>query len=136
MTTAEVQALGLPVSIAAGTRGSAPAALRLAELPEGRVQGAFLSPASGGAAGERLMITGVLDDLVMLGFGGMSIPALEAIEPGDTVEIDNSDYLAAQTYHRHQDPGPEYPVWDQFKAPDGTHLYPQRPHGQGLRPGG
>ena len=73
------------------------------------------------------MITGVLGDLVMLGFGGMSIPALEAIEPGDTVEIDNSDYLAAQTYHRHQDPGPEYPVWDQFKAPDGTHLYPQRP---------
>ena len=73
------------------------------------------------------MITGVLDDLVMLGFGGMSIPALEAIEVGDTVEIDNSDYLAAQTFHRHQDPGPEYPMWDQFKAPDGTHLHPQRP---------
>ena len=77
------------------------------------------------------MITGVLDDLVMLGFGGMSIPTLEAIEAGDTVEIDNSDYLAAQTYHRHQDPGPEYPVWDQFKAPDGTHLYPQRPMVEG-----
>jgi hypothetical protein len=73
------------------------------------------------------MITGVLGDLLMLGFGGMSIPTLEAISPGDAVEIDNSDYLAAQTYHRHQDPGPEYPVWDQFKAPDGSYLYPQRP---------
>jgi hypothetical protein len=127
VTTAEVKARGLPVSITAGTRESAPAAIRLADLPDARLQGAFLSPTSGAAAGQRLMITGVLGDLVMLGFGGMSIPTLEAIEIGDEVEIDNSDYLAAQTYHRHQDPGPEYPVWDQFKAPDGTHLYPQRP---------
>ena len=123
--------MGLPVSITAGTRDSAPAALRFADLPadvaEGRLQGAFLTPTSGGAAGQRLMITGVLDGLVMLGFGGMSIPVLETIRVGDTVEIDNSDYLAAQTYHRHQDPGPEYPVWDQFKAPDGSHLYPVRP---------
>jgi hypothetical protein len=73
------------------------------------------------------MITGILGDLVMLGFGGMSIPTLEAIDVGDAVELDNSDYLAAQTYHRHQDPGAEYPVWDQFKAPDGSHRYPQRP---------
>jgi hypothetical protein len=131
VTTAEVQRMGLPVSITAGTRPSAPAALRIADLPEGRLQGAFLTPADGGAAGQRLMITGVVGDLLMLGFGGMSIPTLEAISPGDAVEIDNSDYLAAQTYHRHQDPGPEYPVWDQFKAPDGSHLYPQRPLVQG-----
>lgn len=127
VTTDEVKAMGLPVSIAAGTRGSAPAALRIADLPGGHVQGAFLTPTTGGAAGQRLMITGVLGDLVMVGFGGLDIPALEKIAPGDTVEIDNSDYLAAQTYHRHQDPGPEYPVWDQFKAPDGTQRYPVRP---------
>ncbi len=127
VSTAEVRDLGLPVSITAGTRDSAPAALRFADLPDGRLQGAFLTPTSGGAAGERLMITGVLDGLVMLGFGGMSIPVLETIQIGDTVQIDNSDYLAAQTYHRHQDPGPEYPVWDQFKAADGRHLYPVRP---------
>ncbi|MET0661923.1 MAG: hypothetical protein ABWZ42_02210 [Ilumatobacteraceae bacterium] len=127
VSTAEMRELGLPVSITAGTRDSAPAALRLADLPEGRLQGAFLTPTSGGAAGQRLMITGVLDGLVMLGFGGMSIPVLETIRVGDTVEIDNSDYLAAQPYHRHQDPGPEYPVWDQFKAADGSHLYPVRP---------
>jgi hypothetical protein len=131
VTTDEVQAMGLPVSITAGTRGSAPAALRVTDLPDGRLQGAFLTPTSGAAAGQRMMITGVLGDLLMLGFGGMSIPTLEAIQTGDTVEIDNSDYLAAQTYHRHQDPGPEYPVWDQFKAPDGTHLYPQRPMVEG-----
>jgi hypothetical protein len=135
VSTAEVREMGLPVSIAAGTRDSAPAALRFADLPadlaERRLQGAFLTPTTGGAAGQRLMITGVLDGLVMLGFGGMSIPVLESIQVGDTVEIDNSDYLAAQTYHRHQDPGPEYPVWDQFKAADGSHLYPVRPLLQG-----
>ena len=140
VSTAEVRDMGLPVSITAGTRDSAPAALRFAELPadlaEGRLQGAFLTPTSGAAAGQRLMITGVLDGLVMLGFGGMSIPVLETIQVGDTVEIDNSDYLAAQTYHRHQDPGPEYSVWDQFKAADGSHLYPVRPLLRGLRPGG
>ena len=76
--------MGLPVSITAGTRASAPAALRFADLPEGRLQGAFLTPTSGGAAGQRLMITGVLDDLLMLGFGGMSIPVLETIQVGDT----------------------------------------------------
>jgi hypothetical protein len=127
VTTDEVRALGLPVSITAGTRGSAPAAVRLDPLPAGRLQGAFLTPTIGAAEGQPLMITGVLGDLVMLGFGGYSIPTLEALATGDTVAIDNSDYLAAQTYHRHQDPGPEYPVWDQFKEPDGSHRYPVRP---------
>ncbi len=44
-----------------------------------------------------------------------------------TPEVDNSNFLAAQTYHRHQVPGPDFPVWDQFRAPDGKPLYPQRP---------
>lgn len=126
LTTAEVRDLGLPVSIAAGTRDSAPAAFRLADT-HGRLQGAFLSPETGAAAGKQLMITGVLDDLVMLGFGGMDIGTLEEIDIGDEVSIDNSDYLAAQTYHRHQNPPAEYAVWDQFRGTDGGPLYPERP---------
>ena len=73
------------------------------------------------------MVTGVVGDLLMLGFGGEQIPTLEAIEVGDAVEIDNSDYLAAQTYHRHQNPAAEYAVWDQYRAADGTLRYPERP---------
>jgi hypothetical protein len=42
------------------------------------------------------------------------------------VTVDNRGYLAVQTYHRHQVPGPDYPVWDQFRRPDGTPIYPQR----------
>ncbi|MCB0850903.1 MAG: hypothetical protein KDD63_01570, partial [Bacteroidetes bacterium] len=32
-----------------------------------------------------------------------------------------------QTYHRHQVPGPEYKVYDQFRDEEGNPLYPQRP---------
>ena len=48
-------------------------------------------------------------------------------EPGDAVEIDNRGFLAAQTYHRHQVPTPDFHVWDQFRNADGTPIYPQRP---------
>jgi hypothetical protein len=46
---------------------------------------------------------------------------------GDEVVLDNSSFLAAQTYHRHQVPGPEYAVWDQFRDDAGHPLLPQRP---------
>ena len=127
ITTAEARREGLPVGIAAGTRDSAPAGMRLAELPSGRLQGCFIFPRTGSGQGQRLMITGVIGDLVMLGFNGENIPALEAMKPGDVLDIDNSDYLAVQTYHRHQNPSPDYYVWDQFRGPDGKPIYPQRP---------
>ena len=59
--------------------------------------------------------------------GAAGAPAQVQVAAGDEIEIDNSNYLAAQTYHRHQVPGPDYPVWDQFRNPDGTPKYPQRP---------
>jgi hypothetical protein len=51
---------------------------------------------------------------------------VKALKPGDQVQIDNSDFLAAQYYHRHQVPTPDFYVWDQFRGPDGKPLYPQR----------
>ena len=39
------------------------------------------------------------------------------LRPGDAVEIDNRGYLAAQTYHRHQVPSPDFSAWDQFATP-------------------
>lgn len=47
--------------------------------------------------------------------------------PGDSVLLDNSDYIALQTYHRHQVPGPEFHAWDQFRDEEGNPIYPQRP---------
>jgi hypothetical protein len=40
--------------------------------------------------------------------------------------LDNSDFLASQYYHRHQVPGPDFFVWDQFRGPDAKPLEPQR----------
>lgn len=52
---------------------------------------------------------------------------LEKAHIGDRVLLDNSDYIALQTYHRHQVPGREYGAWDQFRDEHGKPIYPQRP---------
>jgi len=51
---------------------------------------------------------------------------LRGVAVGDDVLLDNTAYLAFQTYHRHQVPPEGYPEWDQFRAA-GTPIYPQRP---------
>ncbi len=52
---------------------------------------------------------------------------LRAVKPGDQVHLDNSDYIAIQTYHRHQIPeDPSFHAWDQYKREDGSPIYPQR----------
>lgn len=52
---------------------------------------------------------------------------LKKLKPGDTIELNNSNYIALQTYHRHQVPSKDYFIWDQFRDEEGTPLYPQRP---------
>lgn len=41
--------------------------------------------------------------------------------------LDNSDYLAVQTFPRHQVPPSGYPAWDQYRDENGKSIYPQRP---------
>ena len=79
---------------------------------------------SGDAKGKTLALRAIKGDMVSLGV--VDNATLAKLKPGDDVRIDNSNFLAAQTYHRHQVPGPEYKVWDQFRRPDGTPAYPQR----------
>ena len=110
--------------LGADERSSVPVAVRLpGEVPDVPL-GAELVVETGLAAGQRLGLLSVVDGIAVLG------PAdhahLRELRPGDGVTVDNRGYLAAQTYHRHQVPGPEYPVWDQFRQPDGTPTYPQR----------
>ncbi|WP_054109113.1 PKD domain-containing protein [Novosphingobium sp. AAP83] len=54
------------------------------------------------------------------------LKTLSLVEPGDQVRLDNSNFLAAQTYHRHQVPDASYKVWDQFRDSQGKAIYPQR----------
>ena len=103
-----------------------PVALRLSKAPEVEVQGADLFVTSGTAAGTRLSLLSVVEDVAVCGPGDTE--ALVQLQPGDRVKVDNSGFLAAQTYHRHQVPdSDEFPVWDQFRNPDCSPIYPQRP---------
>lgn len=101
-------------------------AVRLSSNAPINTQNAELVVASGPAEGTRIFLDRVEADLATIG-NPEAGSSLDALRPGDTVEIDNSNILAAQTYHRHQVPGPEYPVWDQYRNPDGSPSYPQRP---------
>lgn len=87
--------------------------------------GGELVVSSGAAKGKKLMLSTLDGDAVLL---GVTDPrAVDLVKAGDAVTVDNSNFLAMETYHRHQVPGPDFAVWDQFRKPDGTPIYPQRP---------
>jgi len=135
VTASEAVKIGLRVSMPArlAERGiDMPAAIRIKSLPEGNLQGAGLYITTGAAAGHVFYISGTIGDLLMVGFGEAHFQALLGLKAGDEVTVDNSVYLASQTYHRHQNPPPEYYTWDQFRAA-GKPIYPQRPMLLGLR---
>lgn len=105
---------------------SVPVALRLSDAPEVDVDGAELIVTTGAVTGARFGLLSVRGDLAVFSVGDPKLMA--QLVPGDGVEVDNSGYLAAQTYHRHQvPPSDDFPVWDQFRHPDGSPIYPQRP---------
>jgi hypothetical protein len=109
-----------------GESSSVPVAVRLSSAPDVEVQGAELCVTSGVAAGARLILLSVAGDIAR--FGPAPSATLVQLQPGDSVVVDNSGFLAAQTYHRHQMPETaDYPVWDQFRNADGSPAYPQRP---------
>jgi hypothetical protein len=103
--------------------------LVLASVPTKDVTGAYLVFTTGAAVGQ-LIPLGTLNtttNTVTFGFG--TDPAVVSeIKIGDQLTIDNSWYLALQTYHRHQIPPPDLNLygWDQFRNPDGSPKYPQR----------
>jgi hypothetical protein len=116
--------------------------LRLSSVPGGDLTGADVIITSGAAAGKIASLGRVASDgRGQVGLVSESVSdiieitaergVIEAIEPGDEVRIDNSRFLALQTYHRHQfppaNPDFDYPeVYEYFRNPDGTPKYPQR----------
>ncbi len=119
--------------------------IKLKSKPDGDLTGADLVIISGTAAGKSI----ALFDLSSFGLGpatrpGQSVPladkdivsasgmfgsdpsVIASLKPGDKVRVDNSWYLALQTFHRHQVPTPDYYAWDEFRDNDGKPIYPQR----------
>ena len=80
---------------------------------------------SGAAKGQRLTVARVVGNIVVLGIADPAVAG--QIKATDDVRIDNSNFLAIETYHWHQVPGPDFVVWNQFRGSDGKPLYPQRP---------
>ncbi|HVN51001.1 MAG TPA: hypothetical protein VMT43_06185 [Acidimicrobiales bacterium] len=130
----EGQRLGLPMPLAMPrgvTLADLPVALRVEGLPDTDLRGAMLSITSGTAAGRNMWVFAVAGDLVVTGAGEDQHEGLSGVAAGDEILIDNSHYLAVQTYHRHQ-VHPDYPEWDQFCVA-GRPIYPQRPSYMGPR---
>ena len=109
-----------------GAEGQRVAAFRLAGTPPAvTFLGGDLVVQSGAAKGKRLPLARIVGDIVVLGVADSSVASL--LQPRDEIVVDNSSFLAMETYHRHQVPDSTYKVWDQFRNADGTPIYPQRP---------
>ncbi len=81
---------------------------------------------SGKGKSQVLQITGTNGKYVVL--APINEPhLLTYLNVGDSVQVDNSNFLAVQTYYRHQMPTPDYYVWDQFRGYNNVPIYPQRP---------
>lgn len=99
------------------------------------VDGTNITFLTGAAAGKTLLLN-KLDktangSLITLGaaFGvDAASDVLKLVKPGDELLLDNSDYVAIQSYYRHQVPeDSSFHAWDQFRNPDGSPKTPQRP---------
>ena len=80
--------------------------LRLADAPRGWILGAQLAVRVRRGGGAVIRLSGVEGDIAIVEPGQDEV--LAGLAAGDEVALDNSSFLAAQTYHRHQVPGAEY----------------------------
>lgn len=109
-----------------GKEGEMPVVFELdGTIPNKYFLGGDLLIKTGEGAGRSLFVTTISGNYVIL--GPTDPKQLMGIKPGDEVTVDNSNFLAVQTYHRHQVPSKEYHVWDQFRDAQGNPIYPQRP---------
>lgn len=106
--------------------------IELEQVPQGEdlyLTGTSILVKTGKAAGKKLLLDTIQDNLVLIGngFGCDSIEGvLSELHAGDEILLDNSDYIAMQTYHRHKIGGKEFLPYDQFRDQDHKPLYPQR----------
>jgi hypothetical protein len=104
--------------------GQRPVAVRLAQRPPA---GALLLSDLVLPDGRKLVLSDVQGDLAIIGINDPHV--IGSLKVGQTVQLDNSDILAVERYHTHQVPpnDGQYPVWDQFRDPEGNPKLPQRP---------
>ncbi len=105
--------------------GNAPVAVQLEKVPEIKSSAYDLVVNSGVAKGKKLNMQWIDGNIVILSIGNNE--AVKELQIGDELKFDNSNILAVSYYHRHQVPGDDYYVYNQYKDSDGKLIYPQRP---------
>ena len=137
----EAEQMGLVKPMSESDRGSAdrawasmgseirekPVAYEIDQEADMPTLGGELIILSGDGKGEQLQITGAKGRYVTL--AGLSQPQLlSKLHVGDSVQVDNSDWLAAECYFRHQvPPSKDFYVYDQYRGYKDQPIYPQRP---------
>ena len=136
----EAEQLGIVAPMSETDRGSAdrawaslgtevkekPVAFEIDQEVEMHTLGGELMLLSGEGKGEQLQIVSTKGKYVIL--ASINNPQLLAkVREGDQVQVDNSDWLASETYYRHQMPTKDYYAWNQFRSFNDLPIYPQRP---------
>ena len=136
----EAEQLGIVAPMSETDRGSAdrawaslgtevkekPVAFEIDQEVEMHTLGGELMLLSGEGKGEQLQIVGTKGKYVVL--ASINNPQLLAkVREGDQVQVDNSDWLASETYYRHQMPTKDFYAWNQFRSFNDLPIYPQRP---------
>lgn len=107
--------------------------IELEEVPQGEdlyLKGVNIGFETGAAVGKNMLLGDIKNNCITIGMCyGMDDmeQVLKSIQPGDVLTLDNSDYIAVQSYYRHQvPPDASFHAWDQFRKEDGTPAIPQR----------
>lgn len=113
--------------------------IELEELPEGEdlyLEGVTITLTSGKAAGKPMLLDRMIREpgkksgylTIGMCYGMVDLAeVIGSIETGDTLTMDNSDYIALQSYYRHQVPEDlSFHAWDQFRDENGKPVIPQR----------
>ena len=107
--------------------------IELEEVPQGEdlyLKGVNIGFETGAAVGKNMLLGDMKGSGITIGmcYGMDNMEeVLKSIQPGDIVTLDNSDYIAVQSYYRHQvPPDASFHAWDQFRKEDGTPAIPQR----------
>ncbi|MBR0406575.1 MAG: hypothetical protein IJI53_00910, partial [Clostridia bacterium] len=114
--------------------------LELEDLPKGDnlyLEGLSMIFESGAAQGANLLMGKMMrysdcsGGIVTIGsaYGTSDVSeTLGKVQPGDDILLDNSDYVAVQSYYRHQVPADlSFHAWDQFRDENGNPVTAQRP---------
>lgn len=107
--------------------------IELEEAPRGDdlyLKGVTVTFRTGKAEGKQLLLGDIVGNGLTIGmcFGMDDVNEVLAMAGlGDCLTLDNSDYIAVQSYYRHQvPPDTSFHAWDQFRDENGNPTLPQR----------